>query len=70
MKKEVLDGMSSVSSFSEDIFNFDIHPEDMEFSMIPVGKGGLDQKYYKIYLHPSLLTTMNQTFLEENTSGL
>jgi hypothetical protein len=64
VKKEVLDGMSSVSSFSEDIFNFDIHPEDMEFSMIPVGKGGLDQKYYK-----NLLAAVSSHNNESNIPG-
>lgn len=64
VKKEVLDGMSSVSSFSEDIFNFDIHPEDMEFSMIPVGKGGLDQKYYK-----NLLASVSSHNNESNIPG-
>ena len=64
VKKEVLDQMSAVSSFSDDIFNADIHPEEMNFVMLPVGKDGFDQRYYR-----SLLAAVSSHNNEQNIPG-
>ena len=45
-------------------FNEDMHPEDMEFNIVRVGKGGLDQKYYS-----NLLTAVSSHNNEQNIPG-
>lgn len=64
VKMEVLDNVSSVASISDEIFNEDMHPQDMNFAMIPVGAGGLDQKYYK-----NLLAAVSSHNNEQNIPG-
>ena len=41
-----------------------MHPEDMEFNIVRVGKGGLDQKYYS-----NLLTAVSSHNNEQNIPG-
>ena len=41
VKKEVLSSRTSLVSLSDEFFNEDMHPEDMEFNIVRVGKGGL-----------------------------
>ena len=45
-------------------FNEDVHPEDMDFNIVRVGKGGLDQKYYS-----NLLTAVSSHNNEQNIPG-
>ena len=66
VKKEVLTSRTSLVSLSDEFFNEDMHPEDMEFNIVRVGKGGLDQKYILIYSQQFLLITMSRIFLVEN----
>ena len=40
-----------------------MHPEDMEFNIVRVGKGGPDQNIILIYSQQFLLITMSRIFL-------
>ena len=64
VKKEVLSSRTSLVSLSDEFFNEDMHPEDMEFNIVRVGKGGLDQKYYS-----NLLTAVSSHNNEQNIPG-
>ncbi len=64
VKKEVLTSKTSLVSLSDEFFNEDIHPEDMDFNIVRVGKGGLDQKYYS-----NLLTAVSSHNNEQNIPG-
>lgn len=50
VKKESLKKTVTISSVHEQFFNEDIHPEEMDFKIVKVGKGGLDQKVYDDFL--------------------
>ena len=64
VKREVLSSRTSLVSLSDEFFNEDMHPEDMEFNIVRVGKGGLDQKYYS-----NLLTAVSSHNNEHNIPG-
>ena len=64
VKKEVLTSRTSLVSLSDEFFNEDMHPEDMDFNIVRVGKGGLDQKYYS-----NLLTAVSSHNNEQNIPG-
>ena len=46
VKMEVISSLGSLDSLHDEFLNVDIHPQDMEFKIVRVGKGGLDQKVY------------------------
>ena len=64
VKKEVLTSRNSLVSLSDEFFNEDVHPEDMDFNIVRVGKGGLDQKYYS-----NLLMAVSSHNNEQNIPG-
>ena len=43
VKMEVISSLGSLDSLHDEFLNVDIHPQDMEFKIVRVGKGGLDQ---------------------------
>jgi hypothetical protein len=64
VKKEVIKSNNSLVPLEEEFFNEDIHPEDMKFKIIRVGKGGIDQNVYK-----NLLMTVSSHNNEQNIPG-
>lgn len=64
VKKEILSRSNQLYSISDEIFNEDIHPNDMEFSIVKVGKGGLDHQYYN-----NLLSAVSSHNNESNIPG-
>lgn len=64
VKREIIGGKTQVASYGDQMFNTDIHPEDMNFAILPVGKGGLPQDYYK-----NLLCAVSSHNNESNIPG-
>ena len=64
VKKEVIKSSTSIMPLHDEFLNEDIHPEDMKFKIIRVGKGGLDQKFYK-----NLLMAVSSHNNEQNIPG-
>jgi len=64
VKKEVLSNKSTIDPLHEEFFNEDIHPQDMNFKIVRVGKGGLDQKVYD-----RLLSVVSSHNNEKNIPG-
>jgi hypothetical protein len=64
VKKEVIKSNNSLLPLHDEFFNEDIHPEDMSFKIIRVGKGGLDQKFYT-----NLLMAVSSHNNEQNIPG-
>ena len=64
VKKEVIKSNNSLVPLEEEFFNEDMHPEDMKFKIIRVGKGGIDQNVYK-----NLLMTVSSHNNEQNIPG-
>lgn len=64
VKKEVIKKTTTVDPICEQFFNEDIHPDDMDFKIVRVGKGGLDQKFYK-----NLLMAVSSHNNEQNIPG-
>jgi hypothetical protein len=64
VKKEVIKSNNSLLPLHDEFLNEDIHPEDMSFKIIRVGKGGLDQKFYT-----NLLMAVSSHNNEQNIPG-
>jgi len=64
VKKEVIRSESSLLPLHDEFFNEDIHPEDMKFKIVRVGRGGLDQKFYT-----NLLMAVSSHNNEQNIPG-
>ena len=64
VKKEVIKSNTTLLPLHGEFFNEDIHPEDMKFKIIRVGKGGLDQKFYT-----NLLMAVSSHNNEQNIPG-
>lgn len=64
VKREIVGKKNQICSISDEFFNSDIHPEDMEFSIVRVGKGGLDHEYYN-----NLLAAVSSHNNESNIPG-
>lgn len=64
VKKERIVKTMSLSPIHDEFLNEDMHPEDMEFKIVKVGKGGLDQKVYDNFL--SAVSSHN---IEKNIPG-
>ena len=70
VKKEVISGKNTLFSLSDEFFNEDIHPNEMEFNIIPVGgkvKGGHDQASQKNFT--KLLSAVSSHNNEQNVPG-
>ena len=70
VKKEVISGKNTLFSLSGEFFNEDIHPNEMEFNIIPVGgkvKGGHDQASQKNFT--KLLSAVSSHNNEQNVPG-
>jgi hypothetical protein len=64
VKKEVIKSNNSILPLHDEFLNEDIHPEDMSFKIVRVGKGGLDQKFYT-----NLLMAVSSHNNEQNIPG-
>ena len=64
VKKEVIKTTTTLAPLHDEFFNIDIHPEDMKFKIVKVGKGGLDQKFYS-----NLLSVVSSHNNEQNIPG-
>lgn len=64
VKKEVLGAKSILDPLHNEFLNEDIHPQDMDFKIVRVGKGGLDQKVYD-----RLLSVVSSHNNEKNIPG-
>lgn len=64
VKKEVLSSQSILDPLHGEFFNEDMHPQDMDFKIVRVGKGGLDQKVYD-----RLLSVVSSHNNEKNIPG-
>ena len=64
VKKEVIKSNTSLMPLQDEFFNEDLHPEDMKFKIIRVGKGGLDQRFYT-----NLLMAVSSHNNEQNIPG-
>jgi hypothetical protein len=70
VKKEVISGKNALFSLSDEFFNEDIHPNEMEFNIIPVGgkvKGGHNQASQKNFTE--LLSAVSSHNNEQNVPG-
>ena len=66
VKKEVLTSRTSLVSLSDEFFNEDMHPEDMEFNIVRLVKVDSIKNIILIYSQQFLLITMSRIFLVEN----
>jgi hypothetical protein len=64
VKKEVIKTTTTLAPLHDEFFNLDVHPEDMKFKIVKVGKGGLDQKFYS-----NLLCAVSSHNNEQNIPG-
>ena len=64
VKKEVIKTTTTLAPLHDEFLNEDIHPEDMKFKIVKVGKGGLDQKFYT-----NLLAAVSSHNNEQNIPG-
>jgi len=70
VKKEVISGQNTLFSLRDEFFNVDIHPNDMEFNIVPVGgrvKGGHMQASQKNFA--KLLSAVSSHNNEQNVPG-
>jgi hypothetical protein len=64
VKKEVIKKTTTLDPICDEFLNEDIHPNDMDFKIVRVGKGGLDQKFYT-----NLLMAVSSHNNEQNIPG-
>jgi hypothetical protein len=64
VKKEIIKKTTTLDPICDEFLNEDIHPNDMDFKIVRVGKGGLDQKFYT-----NLLMAVSSHNNEQNIPG-
>lgn len=70
VKKEVISGYNTLFSLKDEFFNFDLHPQEMEFDIVRVGgkvKGGQRQVSQQVFT--DLLAAVSSHNNEQNVPG-